>query len=95
MGMGALILKGLFAKAASPLNVTVTGEVVGTLPQVQHLLTESNKAGKGGFVQYPALMDRSQRDLTLTGSWSVPQVSKSCWTSVTWRCSELTADKET
>ncbi|KAM6987771.1 amino acid transporter heavy chain SLC3A2 isoform 2-T2 [Tautogolabrus adspersus] len=45
LGIGALILEGLFDKGASPLNVTVAGVRLGTLPQIEHLITESNKAG--------------------------------------------------
>lgn len=45
LGIGALIMEGLFRKHASHLNISVTGEIVGTLPQIQHLLTESKKAG--------------------------------------------------
>nr|XP_020506731.1 4F2 cell-surface antigen heavy chain-like [Labrus bergylta] len=45
LGIGALILDGLFDKGASPLNVTVAGVRLGTLPQIEHLITESNKAG--------------------------------------------------
>ncbi|KAM7413108.1 hypothetical protein PAMA_020477 [Pampus argenteus] len=45
LGIGALILEGLFDKEASPLNLTVTGERLGTLPQIEHLLRESSKAG--------------------------------------------------
>ncbi|KAM7399304.1 hypothetical protein PAMP_018585 [Pampus punctatissimus] len=45
LGIGALILEGLFDKKASPLNLTVTGENLGTLPQIEHLLRESSKAG--------------------------------------------------
>ncbi|XP_018557584.1 4F2 cell-surface antigen heavy chain [Lates calcarifer] len=45
LGIGALILEGLFDKEVSPLNLTSVGESLGTLPQIQHLLTESNKAG--------------------------------------------------
>ncbi|XP_035479631.1 4F2 cell-surface antigen heavy chain isoform X2 [Scophthalmus maximus] len=41
LGIGTLILEGLFDKE----NLTVTGESLGTLPQIQHLLTESSKAG--------------------------------------------------
>ncbi|KAM9852827.1 amino acid transporter heavy chain SLC3A2 [Aulostomus maculatus] len=44
LGIEALILEGLFAKDGSPSNATVTGSL-GTLPQIQHLLRESNKAG--------------------------------------------------
>ncbi|XP_070762624.1 amino acid transporter heavy chain SLC3A2 [Enoplosus armatus] len=43
LGIGALILEGLFDKEA--LNITATGERFGTLPQILHLLAESNKAG--------------------------------------------------
>lgn len=46
LGIGALILEGLFAKDVSPINLTATGERFGTLPQIQHLLAESNKAGE-------------------------------------------------
>ncbi|XP_062241094.1 amino acid transporter heavy chain SLC3A2 [Platichthys flesus] len=45
LGIGALILEGLFHKEPSPLNVTASGGSLGTLPQIQHLLAESNKAG--------------------------------------------------
>ncbi|KAM9359471.1 amino acid transporter heavy chain SLC3A2 [Symphorus nematophorus] len=45
LGIGALILEGLFDKEASPLNLTATSERFETVAQVQHLLTESNKAG--------------------------------------------------
>ncbi|XP_010772646.1 4F2 cell-surface antigen heavy chain [Notothenia coriiceps] len=43
LGIGALILQGLFDKKAYPTN-NATGEKIGTLPQIQHLLAESNKA---------------------------------------------------
>lgn len=46
LGIGALILQGLFDKEASPLNLTATGERFRTLAQIQHLLAESNKAGE-------------------------------------------------
>ncbi|XP_044059947.1 4F2 cell-surface antigen heavy chain isoform X2 [Siniperca chuatsi] len=45
LGIGTLILQGLSDKEASPLNFTATGERFGTLAQILHLLTESNKAG--------------------------------------------------
>ncbi|XP_035536556.1 4F2 cell-surface antigen heavy chain isoform X2 [Morone saxatilis] len=45
LGIGALILEGLFDKGVSPFNVTATGERSSTLAQIQHLLAESNKAG--------------------------------------------------
>ncbi|XP_042342988.1 4F2 cell-surface antigen heavy chain [Plectropomus leopardus] len=45
LGIGALILEGLFDKKASPLKLNATGERFGTLPQIQHLLAESTKAG--------------------------------------------------
>ncbi|KAK5868672.1 hypothetical protein PBY51_009666 [Eleginops maclovinus] len=44
LGIGALILEGLFDKKANPTN-NATGEKIGTLPQIQRLLAESNKAG--------------------------------------------------
>ncbi|XP_049917970.1 4F2 cell-surface antigen heavy chain isoform X1 [Epinephelus moara] len=44
LGIGALILQGLFDKKVSPLKHNATGQRVGTLPQIQHLLAESNKA---------------------------------------------------
>ncbi|KAF1394067.1 hypothetical protein PFLUV_G00022650 [Perca fluviatilis] len=44
LGIGALILEGLFDKKASPLNLNATGERFGTLPQILHVLAESNKA---------------------------------------------------
>lgn len=46
LGVGALIMEGLFDKKASPANLNVTDEKVGTLPQIQHLLIESHKAGE-------------------------------------------------
>ncbi|XP_045928714.1 4F2 cell-surface antigen heavy chain isoform X1 [Micropterus dolomieu] len=45
LGIGALILEGLFNKEASPLNFISTGKKFATLPQILHLLAESNKAG--------------------------------------------------
>ncbi|XP_034556399.1 4F2 cell-surface antigen heavy chain [Notolabrus celidotus] len=45
LGIEALILEGLFDKGASPLNLTAASGKVGTLPQIQHLVAESNKAG--------------------------------------------------
>ncbi|XP_068442018.1 amino acid transporter heavy chain SLC3A2 [Clinocottus analis] len=44
LGIDALILQGLFDKKASPLTLNGTGEIFGTLSQIQHLLAESNKA---------------------------------------------------
>ncbi len=46
LGIGALILEGLFDKEASPLNLTATGERFGALAQIKHLIAESNKAGE-------------------------------------------------
>lgn len=46
LGIGALILEGLFDKEASPLNITVAGESLGKLPEIEHLLRESSKAGE-------------------------------------------------
>ena len=46
LGIEALILEGLFDKEASPLNLTATGEGFETVAQIQHLLSESNKAGE-------------------------------------------------
>uniref|UniRef100_A0A8C2ZR60 Si:dkey-202g17.3 n=1 Tax=Cyclopterus lumpus TaxID=8103 RepID=A0A8C2ZR60_CYCLU len=46
LGIGALILEGLFDKKASPSNLNATGERFGALPQIQHLLAESNRAGE-------------------------------------------------
>uniref|UniRef100_UPI0037E8516D amino acid transporter heavy chain SLC3A2 n=1 Tax=Semicossyphus pulcher TaxID=241346 RepID=UPI0037E8516D len=45
LGIGALILEGLFDKEEPPLNLTAAGASLGTLPQIQHLIAESNKAG--------------------------------------------------
>ncbi|XP_054650799.1 4F2 cell-surface antigen heavy chain [Dunckerocampus dactyliophorus] len=45
LGVDALILTGLFDRSASLVNVTETGQRSGTLSQVQHLLSESDKAG--------------------------------------------------
>ncbi|KAG7480051.1 4F2 cell-surface antigen heavy chain-like [Solea senegalensis] len=45
LGIGTLILQGLFSKEVSASNLTMAAQSSGTLPQIQHLLTESNKAG--------------------------------------------------
>ncbi|XP_061916083.1 amino acid transporter heavy chain SLC3A2 isoform X1 [Entelurus aequoreus] len=46
LGISGLILRGFFGpRSVSPVNVTETGERSGTLPQIQHLLSESDKAG--------------------------------------------------
>ncbi|XP_056138791.1 4F2 cell-surface antigen heavy chain [Lampris incognitus] len=45
LGVGALILEGLFLKGMSPSDIKVINESIGTVPQIQHLLAESNKAG--------------------------------------------------
>ncbi|XP_071750324.2 amino acid transporter heavy chain SLC3A2 [Centroberyx gerrardi] len=45
LGIGTLILEGLFHKEASPSDLTVIDESLGTVPQIQHLLTESSKVG--------------------------------------------------
>ncbi|XP_047450334.1 4F2 cell-surface antigen heavy chain isoform X3 [Mugil cephalus] len=42
LGIGAIILEGVFDKKASNLNFT--GKNLGTLAQIKHLLTESSKA---------------------------------------------------
>ncbi|TNN54829.1 4F2 cell-surface antigen heavy chain [Liparis tanakae] len=44
LGIGALILEGLFDEKASSLNLNVTGDRFGTLPQIQRLLIESHRA---------------------------------------------------
>ncbi|XP_039985860.1 4F2 cell-surface antigen heavy chain isoform X2 [Xiphias gladius] len=62
LGIGALILEGLFDKEASPLNLTATGERSETLPQIQHLLTESNKAG------LKVVLDFCELDLDVAGN---------------------------
>lgn len=46
LGIGALILEGLFDKKAHPFNINATGGRFEALPQIQHLLAESNKAGE-------------------------------------------------
>ncbi|XP_029923590.1 4F2 cell-surface antigen heavy chain [Myripristis murdjan] len=45
LGIGALILEGVFDKEASPSNLTVINESLGSVPQIQRLLKESNKEG--------------------------------------------------
>lgn len=45
LGIGALILEGLFDEEVSPIDVKVT-ERFGTLPQIKHLIAASAKAGK-------------------------------------------------
>ncbi|KAM6932919.1 amino acid transporter heavy chain SLC3A2 [Xenentodon cancila] len=44
LGIGSVILKGVFDKRASPSNITATIENLETLAQIQHLLIEGNKA---------------------------------------------------
>ncbi|XP_075999119.1 amino acid transporter heavy chain SLC3A2 [Genypterus blacodes] len=44
LGIGVLILSDMFDKKASPANLNVTDENVGTIPQIQHLLMECHKA---------------------------------------------------
>lgn len=46
LGVGALILQGLFDKELSPSNSTATSKRFMTLAQIQHLLAESNKIGE-------------------------------------------------
>uniref|UniRef100_A0A3Q1FD02 Si:dkey-202g17.3 n=1 Tax=Acanthochromis polyacanthus TaxID=80966 RepID=A0A3Q1FD02_9TELE len=46
LGVGALILEGLFKREASPLNLTAVGRNLDTETQIQHLLLDSNKAVK-------------------------------------------------
>lgn len=58
LGVGALILEGLFKKGVSPPDLTVIDESVGTVPQFQQLLAESNKAGKSRLYPfYTAALD--------------------------------------
>lgn len=45
LGIGALILEGLFEEGASPLNLNGS-EQFGTLPQIKHLIEASDKAGE-------------------------------------------------
>jgi len=45
LGIGALILEGVFTKRVFSSNLTETAENMETLAQIQHLLIESNKAG--------------------------------------------------
>ncbi|KAK2847261.1 hypothetical protein Q5P01_010260 [Channa striata] len=45
LGIGALILEGLFEEEVFPLKVNETRERVGMLHQIQHLILESNKTG--------------------------------------------------
>ncbi|KAM3875208.1 amino acid transporter heavy chain SLC3A2 [Diretmus argenteus] len=45
LGIGALILEDLFHKEASPSDLTMIDEGLGTVPQILYLLTESNKVG--------------------------------------------------
>ncbi|XP_061576330.1 amino acid transporter heavy chain SLC3A2 [Cololabis saira] len=44
LGIGSVILKGVFHKRPSPSNITATMENLETLAQIQHLLIEGNKA---------------------------------------------------
>ncbi|XP_071352101.1 amino acid transporter heavy chain SLC3A2 isoform X2 [Trachinotus anak] len=62
LGIGALILEGVFDKDMSPLDVTATSESLGSLPQIQHLLTESNKAG------LKVVLDFCEVDLDVAGN---------------------------
>ncbi|XP_067102902.1 amino acid transporter heavy chain SLC3A2 isoform X2 [Osmerus mordax] len=45
LGVGALVLEGLFSNAVSPPDLSLVDPSVGTTPQIQHLLMESHKAG--------------------------------------------------
>ncbi|XP_029373735.1 4F2 cell-surface antigen heavy chain [Echeneis naucrates] len=45
LGIGALILDDLLGKDGPLFNLTPTGKKLEMLPQIQHLITESNKAG--------------------------------------------------
>uniref|UniRef100_A0A3P8SUK7 Si:dkey-202g17.3 n=1 Tax=Amphiprion percula TaxID=161767 RepID=A0A3P8SUK7_AMPPE len=62
LGVGALILEGLFKKEASPLNLTAVGRNSGTEAQIQHLLLESNKAVK-------VVLDFCELDLHALRHW--------------------------
>ncbi|XP_028275871.1 4F2 cell-surface antigen heavy chain [Parambassis ranga] len=44
LGIGALIVEGLFDTKSSPLNLTATAKDLATQAQIQHLLMECNKA---------------------------------------------------
>lgn len=45
LGIGALILEGLFDEDSSPLTVNGT-EQFGSFYQIEHLITESNRTGE-------------------------------------------------
>ncbi|XP_040902165.1 4F2 cell-surface antigen heavy chain isoform X2 [Toxotes jaculatrix] len=62
LGIGALILEGLFDKEASSENLTVTGESLSMSPQIQHLLAECNKAG------LKVVLDFCELDLDVAGN---------------------------
>ncbi|XP_062275769.1 amino acid transporter heavy chain SLC3A2 [Scomber scombrus] len=63
LGIGALILEGLFDKEASPLNITVTGKSLGTLPEIEHLLRECSKAGLKVVLDFCELEDVADEPL--------------------------------
>lgn len=46
LGIGALILEGLFDEEPAPSNLNLTHADFGTLPQIKHLIAASNKTGK-------------------------------------------------
>lgn len=45
MGVGALILEGVFPKSISPSNLTELSHNIGTMPQFQKLLKEGHQEG--------------------------------------------------
>lgn len=46
LGIGTLMLKGVFDVEVSPLNLTAADKNLGTPAWMQHLLSESRKAGE-------------------------------------------------
>lgn len=50
LGVGAVILEGLFRHDISPTNLTEIDQSLGTLPQFTRLITESRKAGMYIFI---------------------------------------------
>uniref|UniRef100_W5LM91 Si:dkey-202g17.3 n=1 Tax=Astyanax mexicanus TaxID=7994 RepID=W5LM91_ASTMX len=45
LGVGVMILEGMFMNKSSPTNLTENNQQLGTLPQFHQLITDSNRAG--------------------------------------------------
>ncbi|XP_051966479.1 4F2 cell-surface antigen heavy chain-like [Xyrauchen texanus] len=68
LGVGAVILEGLFPHDDSPLNLTEIDQQLGTLPQFKRLIKESHKAGVKIMLDLCAL-DLSEQQSNGTEHW--------------------------